>query len=114
MKFSPDGGFLAVAAQEGTAKAPNSPFFSDFGKLMMCAVRDPRMRIAGPWLREVAETPIGRWSQGVAFSRDGTTLLVQQMGERRIAVFRWQNNGLTEEAPMPTEAGPAAIGTPWP
>jgi hypothetical protein len=29
-------------------------------------------------------------------------------------VFRWQDGTLSEDAAMPTEAGPAAIGTPWP
>jgi DNA-binding beta-propeller fold protein YncE len=107
LKFSPDGKILAVGAQDGTTKAVNSPFYRKQGKLVLLAVR-------GKSLRKVAEAPIGQWSQGIAFSKDGRTLLIQNMVEQTIGVFRWQNGKLSPGAPLPMGTGPAAIRTAWP
>ena len=106
LKFSPDGAFLAVATQEGSTKAPDSPFHTDRGRLTL-------FRVSGTELSPVAEAPTGHWSQGIAFSRDGKTILVQQMGEAAIAVFRFDGKTLTPQAPLPTGVGAAAIGTSW-
>ncbi len=107
LKFSPDGKILAVGAQDGTTKPANSPFYRKQGKLVLLAVK-------GKSLRKVAEAPIGQWSQGIAFSKDGRTLLVQNMVERTIGVLRWQNGKLSAGAPLPMATGPAAIRTAWP
>ncbi|MBV8096396.1 MAG: YncE family protein [Acetobacteraceae bacterium] len=107
LKLSPDGKFLAVGAQNGTTKPPSSPFFHDHGQLVLFAV-------SGHSLKKITEVPIGRWSQGIAFTRDGKTILVENMVERNISVFRWDGQHLTEAAPLPMGAGPAAIGTAWP
>ena len=108
IRLSPDGKYLAVALQNGTTQPPGSPFRHSEGRLVMFAI------IEGPTLVQMAETPIGRWSQGVAFSRDGKTVLVQNMVERRIDVFRFEDDALTAAAPiMLPNAGPAAIATPW-
>jgi sugar lactone lactonase YvrE len=107
LKFSPDGKILAVGAQDGTTKAPDSPFYHKRGKLFLFAV-------TGKTLRKVAETPIGQWSQGIAFSKDGRTVLVQNMVERTIDVFRWQNGKLAHGAALAIGTGPAAIRTSWP
>ncbi len=45
-------------------------------------------RVDGSKLVKFAEAPIGQWSQGIAFSRDGKTILVQNMVEKDIQVFR--------------------------
>ncbi len=107
LKWSPDGQFLAVGAQDGTTKPASSPFARDRGRLVMLALEDKR-------LRQVAEAPIGRWSQGIAFTRDGRTVLVQNMVERTIQVFRWDGSKLFAGNPLDINAGPAAIATPWP
>ncbi len=107
LKFSPDGKFLAVGTQNGTTKPPNSPFFHQRGTLVLLAV-------SGSHLERVAEAPVGRWSQGIAFSRDGKVILVENMVERELSVFHWDGRRLTEAAPLPMGAGPAGIGTAWP
>jgi len=107
LRWSPDGKFLAVGAQDGTTKPSSSPFFRDHGRLLMFALE-------GKALRQVAEAPIGSWNQGIAFSRDGRTVLVQNMVERNIMVFGWDGKTLTPGQPLAIGSGPAAIMTSWP
>ncbi len=107
LKWSPDGKFLAIGTQEGTTKPADNPFYRDRGRLAMFALADKR-------LKPVVEAPIGRWSQGIAFTRDGRTVLVQNMVERTIQVFRWDGTKLWAGTPLDIGAGPAAIMTAWP
>jgi sugar lactone lactonase YvrE len=62
-------------------------------------------------LTKVADAPIGGWSQGVAFSADGRTLLVQNMVERDIQVFAFDGSVLRETCRIPLAGGGAAIRT---
>lgn len=107
LKFSPDGRFLAVGLLEGTTKPRVSAFRTDQGRLLLLSVREGR-------LRRAAEAPVGRWPRGIAFSRDGRTILVQTMMERTIGVFRLQGGRLQPVAPLFLNAGPAAVRTSWP
>ncbi len=108
LKFSPDGAFLAVGAQMGSNKPASDPFHHDRGVVTMFAVE-------GQHLRQVAQAPVGPWAEGAAFSRDGHTLLVQNMGDRTISVFRWEGGQLTPGAPLVISgAGPESFGTAWP
>lgn len=107
LRWSPDGRFLAVGTQDGTTKPPGNPFLGDKGKLSLWELADKRLRPA-------AEAPIGRWSQGIAFSRDGRTVLVQNMVERTVQVFRWDGAKLWPGVTLDMGAGPAALGTAWP
>lgn len=107
LKFSPDGKFLAVANIEGSTKPSASPFYQDHGTLVMFAVD------AGA-LRKMAEAPIGRWSQGVAFSKDGRTILVGSMIDHALDVFRWEDGKLAPGPKLDVGSGPAAIRTAWP
>ena len=107
LRWAPDGKFLAVGTQEGTTKPPGNPFLGERGRLAIYEVADRKLRL-------VAEAPIGRWSQGIAFSRDSRTVLVQNMVERSIQVFRWDGAKLWPGITLDMGAGPAAIGTAWP
>ncbi len=107
LKWSPDGKFLAIGTQEGTTKPADNPFRSDRGRLLMYALADKQ-------LKQVVEAPIGRWSQGIAFARDGRTVVVQNMVERTVQVFRWDGTKLWAGTPLDIGAGPAAIMTAWP
>jgi DNA-binding beta-propeller fold protein YncE len=107
LKFSPDGRFLAVGAQEGTTKVPASPVFHDHGHLQIFAVEDGHLRL-------ITSAPVGRWAEGVAWSRDGATILVQNDFEQTISVFRFDGKTLTEGAMLHPSGGPVSFGTAWP
>ena len=64
------------------------------------------------YVREVARAPVGDWAQGLAFSRDGRTLLVQNMADRTIAVFRVEGDRLRDTGQrLQVNGGPAALRT---
>ncbi len=107
VKFSPDGKFVASASINGSTRPKESPLFQEHGRLWMLAVVDNR-------LRPVAEAPIGRWSQGIAFSKDGKTVLVESMIDHGLNVFRWQGGKLIPTGTLDLKGGTAAIRTAWP
>jgi len=105
LRFSPDGKYLAVCSLNGSTAAPSSPDYHDHGVLAIFA-------IDGKTLHRLDEAPIGRWSQGIAFSRDGRAILVQNMRERTISVFGFADGKLTAQEPLAIPSGgPAMIGT---
>jgi DNA-binding beta-propeller fold protein YncE len=108
MKFSPDGRFLAVGAQNGSIKPPGNPFHHDKGLVAIYAVE-------GQTLHKVAEAPVGPWAEAAAFSRDGKTVLIQSMQDRTIEVFRWDGKTLTRGKTLSIQgAGPESFATAWP
>jgi DNA-binding beta-propeller fold protein YncE len=103
IKVSPDGSIVAVVAQNGSNKAKESPFYHDNGKLIL-------FRVSGTSLSKAAEAPIGHWSQGVAFSADGRTILVGNMVEKDIQVFEWDGTTLRGHR-IKVNGGSAALRT---
>ena len=55
--------------------------------------------------------PIGHWCQGLAWSKDNRTLLVQCMVENEIMVFDFDGKALKSAGSIKVGAGPAAIRT---
>jgi DNA-binding beta-propeller fold protein YncE len=104
IQVSPDGRHVAVTIHNGSARPQGHPLRGRSQLVML--------RIDNGRLREVARAPIGDWAQGVAFSRDGRTLLVQNMADRNIAVFRFQEGRLRDTGTrIAVNGGPAAIRT---
>jgi DNA-binding beta-propeller fold protein YncE len=101
IKLSPDGRMLAVVIHNGTNRPTNSPFYNPSGKLLLFSVK-------GTGLSKLAEAPIGRWSQGIAFSSDSNTLLVQNMVEKDIQVFRIEDGKLRDTGQRITLPGGGA------
>jgi DNA-binding beta-propeller fold protein YncE len=89
LKVSPDGKWIGVVVMNGSNKPKNSPFYADNGKLVI-------LKADGSKLVKVAEAPIGHWSQGVAFSADGRTILVGNMVEKNLQVFDWNGTALKD------------------
>src|SRR5262249_28307645 len=99
LAFSPDGSYVALTAQNGSARAPNHPFYNDHSLVVVFSVK-------GTDLTRVAEAKIGKWSQGVAWSRDGKTLLAQNMAENSISVLSFDGKALTVTGEIKVNGGP--------
>jgi DNA-binding beta-propeller fold protein YncE len=105
LKISPDATVVAVVVHNGSNRPKESPFFNDAGKLVI-------VRVTGKTLARVAEAPIGHWSQGVAWSPDGKTLLVGNMVEKDYWVFSWDGSSLKDTGHrVKVNGGPAGIRT---
>jgi DNA-binding beta-propeller fold protein YncE len=102
IKISPDGKLVGVVVVNGSNKAPDSPFYNDGGKLVL-------FKVAGKSLRKVAEARIGHWSQGVLFTADNKTILVGNMVEKNIQVFRFDGSKLRETGKVAVKGGPVAV-----
>ena len=104
-KVSPDGSLVAVVAQDGSNRPKESPYYHDNGKLVL-------FRVTGVSLARIAEAPIGHWSQGVAFSADGRTIVVGNMVEKDLWVFEWNGSTLRDTGQrIKVDGGSAAIRT---
>ena len=103
--ISPNGRYAAVVIHNGSAFPPSSPFYNAYGKVVLVG-------ISGGRLQRLSEERIGRWSQGAAFSPDSATLLVQNMVEKDIQVFRIELDQLRDTLHrIKLSGGGAGIGT---
>jgi DNA-binding beta-propeller fold protein YncE len=102
--FSNDGAYVAVTAQDGSNKPPSHPFYNQNGLLVV-------YKVDGTTLTKAAELRVGKWNQGVAWSRDGKTLLNQSMAEQSIAVVAFDGKSLKVTGEIKTKGGPEGIRT---
>jgi DNA-binding beta-propeller fold protein YncE len=105
IKVSPNGKYAVVVVHNGSASSPSSPFYNAFGKLVL-------LGISGGRFTRLSEERIGRWSQGAAFTPDSQTVLVQNMVEKDIQVFRIELDQLRDTwHRIKLPGGGAGIGT---
>jgi DNA-binding beta-propeller fold protein YncE len=104
LKMSPDGAYVAVNVVNGSNRPKNAPFFNDYGLLKI-------YRIAGTELVPVTEAKIGHWCQGIVWSKDSKTVLVQCMVESEIATFTFDGKTLTRTTPIAMKVSPAGFRT---
>jgi Tol biopolymer transport system component len=105
---SPDGRKVAVVAMSGSNKPQSSPFYRKDGRVVLFNVDGKKLSPAG-------EADTGNWSQGVAFSPDGRTLLVQNMVQKNIGVYEVTSAGVRDTGQrIGLRAGPAGIRTATP
>jgi DNA-binding beta-propeller fold protein YncE len=107
IKMSPDGKYVAVAVMNGTNKPKASPFYRDNG-LLQVYTRN------GTQLTKSAEIPVGKWCQGIVWSSNSKTLLVQCMAEEEIQIITFSGitgSALKKTGSIKTVGGPAGIRT---
>jgi DNA-binding beta-propeller fold protein YncE len=105
MMMSADGKWIAGVAHNGSTRPKDAPQYKPAGMLVLYS-------FDGNKLTKVSEAPIGTWSQGAAFSRDGKTVAVQNMLEKNIQVFHNDNGKLSDTGQkIAVPGGPAAIRT---
>ncbi|MBM3225383.1 MAG: YncE family protein [Candidatus Tectomicrobia bacterium] len=105
INLSQDGKLCAVVVMNGSNKPKDSPFFNDAGKVVVYRVEQKK-------LVKLAEAPIGHWSQGVAFTPDNQYLMVQNMVEKDLMLFKLAGDKLEDTGQrLQMKGGPAAIRT---
>jgi DNA-binding beta-propeller fold protein YncE len=104
MAFSDDGNYIALTAQNGSARPPSHAFYNDHSLLVV-------FRVNGATLTKVGEAKIGKWSQGVAWSRNGKTLLAQHMVGDSISVVSFDGRRLKVTGEIKVKGGPEGLRT---
>ena len=87
--LSPDGNWVAVAVMNGSNKPIASPFYNAFGVLRL-------YRVVGKKLVYSSEVSTGVWTQGIAFSPDSKTMLVQNKEEKQLQVLAIRNGKVVD------------------
>src|SRR5436309_4900281 len=104
LAFSDDGNYVAVIAQNGSSVAENHPFYNDHSLVVVFSVK-------GTELTKVAEAKTGKWGQGVAWSRDGKSLLAQSMSDNALAVLSFDGKNLQVTGQLKVNGGPEGLRT---
>jgi DNA-binding beta-propeller fold protein YncE len=102
--MSPDGNFVAVTMQNGSNKAPSNPSYHKNSVLKIFSVKGNKLAL-------VASGEFGGWGQGVAWSKDGKTLLAQSMADKSIDVFAFNGKALKKAGNIKVNGGAAGIRT---
>jgi len=105
IKISPDGRYVAVVIHNGSTRPSDHPLYNANGKLILLGLSNNK-------LSKLSEASIGRWSQGAVFSPDSKLVLVQNMVEKDIQVFRVVQGQLVDtKERIKLSGGGAAIRT---
>jgi len=103
MMMSSDGKWIAGVAHAGSTRPKDAPQYKPNGTVVL-------YRLDGTKLTKVSEAPIGVWSQGAAFSKDGKTVVVGNMIQKNMQVFKNDDGKLTDTGQtIPTGGGAAAV-----
>lgn len=104
---SPDGEHAVAVVHNGTSRPTGDPLRGT-AAVKLLKVENGRLRV-------VAEAPAGDWVQGMAFSRDGRTLLIGNMADKTVGVYRVEGDALRDTGQrIPVDGGPAAIAVAQP
>ena len=106
LALSPKGDYVAVSLINGTSFPKSSPYHHDANILKI-------LRLDGSRLTPVAEARVSPWCQGVAWSNDERTVVIQCMIEKQIEVFDFDGRKLTRMPSIKMSGGPASIRTAW-
>lgn len=101
MIMSSDGRWIAGVAHAGSTRPREAPQHKPNGMVVL-------YRLDGTGLTKTGEAPIGGWSQGASFSRDGSVIVVQNMNQKNLQVFRNDNGKITDTGQKIDVGGGAA------
>jgi hypothetical protein len=102
--LSSDGAFLAVNVMNGSNRPKSHPSFNDFGLLQVYSIK-------GNKLTKVAEAKTGHWCQGMAWSKNNKTVVIQCMVEKNLQVFSFDGKSLKAAGTVPLSGGGAGLRT---
>ena len=103
MMMSSDGKWIAGVAHGGSTRPKDAPQHKPNGMVVL-------YKLDGNKLTKVSEAPIGAWSQGAAFSKDGKIVVVGNMIQKNMQVFKNDDGKLTDTGQtIPTGGGAAAV-----
>ncbi|GBQ29307.1 hypothetical protein AA12717_3212 [Gluconacetobacter sacchari DSM 12717] len=96
LDISPDGRYVAVVSQNGSALPPRSPRYNPRGVVTMLGLDNGQLHI-------LAQAPGTLWPQGLVFSPDGREVLVQGVMDRSLRTLGWNGRrlDLIGDAPLP-------------
>jgi DNA-binding beta-propeller fold protein YncE len=105
LALSPNDKYVAVSVMNGSNKPINSPFYNALGVVKL-------YKVVGQKLVYLSQVSSGVWTQGLAFSSDSRTLLVQNKEQKEIQVLRIVGDRLVDTRQrIALKAGPVAIRT---
>jgi len=101
--ISPDGRFIAVSSMAGSNLLATDPGRNKLGKVVLYAIKDGMAT-------KVNELTGGEAAQGLVFTQDGRTLIVQFDVERALALYAVQDGKLVDTGErIKLAAGPVSI-----
>jgi len=101
MMMSSDGKWIAGVAHGGSTRPKDAPQYKPNGTVVL-------YRLDGTKLTKVSEAPIGAWSQGASFSKDGKTVVVGNIIQKNLQVFKNDDGKLTDTGQKIDVGGGAA------
>jgi DNA-binding beta-propeller fold protein YncE len=101
--MSPDGNYVAITIQNGSARAKTQQGYNEHGLVKIFRIQGTKLTLAG-------EAKVGGWGQGVVGSRDGKRLLAQSMLNKTLDVLSFDGRQLKVVGAIKIEGGPAGIG----
>ena len=101
LHFSPDGRILAVGSVNDSNAHPERK-----GSVSLYHLDEKSAT-------KIAEAPVGHWPQGIIFSPDGHTLIVQNNTDQSLGVYHVEPEALTFERDIPLGVGPSASASAW-
>ncbi|MDH3371798.1 MAG: YncE family protein [Gammaproteobacteria bacterium] len=101
--ISPDGRWIAVQSMAGSNLPPDNPAHKPRGRVLLFEIRN------GEAVR-TADLPGGEAAQGIVFSADSKTVLVQFNVEKQIAIYAVNDGALRDTGErVPIAGGPASL-----
>ena len=102
VRMSADGRYIAATVTNGTNMPHTAATWHAVSELQIWTVR-------GGKLVRLAESPMGPWAQGAAWSRDDRRLVVESMDAGILQVFGFDGHHLSHRADLPVTPDPAGL-----